>query len=533
MAEERVLLNGRIHTLSAAPAHATALVTRGERIVYVGDDSAARAMAGPGAEVIDLHGACVVPGLTDAHMHLAMFALGLQNVQAETDTLDECLQRVAAQAARTPAGEWVTGYGWNHNVWGGTFPTAALLDLAAPDHPVALSTKSGHATWVNSQALTLAGITADTPDPAGGKIVRDAQGHPTGVLLEEAMALVDAVIPAPTPERTVEAIRQALPVVHRAGLTAVHDMGSAASLRALQSLHRDGALTLRVLESIPLDALDAALALGLQSGFGDDRLRLGHVKMFMDGALGPRTALMLAPYEDAADAGIAVTDPAAIHDAVRRANAGGLACAVHAIGDRANRDILDIYERIAHEGVGSTPQKPLRNRIEHAQILHPDDVSRLGQLGIVASMQPIHATSDMDIAKRHLGSRCRTAYAWRAILDGGTVLALGSDCPVEAIDPLAGIHAAVTRRRADGSPAVEGWYPEQRLTVEQAVRGYTWGAAYAAGMEEHLGTLAPNKLADITILDRDLWDIDPMDILNVRVLGTIVGGAFVWRDAAL
>ena len=245
---------------------------------------------------------------------------------------------------------------------------------------------------------------------------------------------------------------------------------------------------------------------------------------------------MLAGYDDAPDdCGIAVNDDVVILDTVRRANGAGLACAVHAIGDRANRDILDIYERVQAElaETGRAPWRPLRNRIEHAQILHPDDVARLGRLGIVASMQPIHATSDMDIAEQHLGKRCRTAYAWRSILEGGAVLALGSDCPVEVIDPLAGIHAAVTRRRADGSPGAEGWYPEQRLTVEEAVRGYTWGPAYAAGMEDRLGSLEPGKLADITILDRDLWDIDPMEILNANVLGTIVGGTFGYRHDTL
>lgn len=534
MPHELVLLNGRIHTLNSAQPLATALVARQGLIVYVGDNATAREMASAGAEAVDLRGACVIPGLTDAHIHFSWFALGLQNVQAETDTLDECLRRVAEQAARTPEGEWVTGFGWNHNVWGGAFPTAAMLDRVAPDHPVALDTKSGHAKWVNTRALALAGITADTPDPAGGKIVRDAEGRPTGILLEGAMALVDAVIPEPSLERTAEALRQAMSVAHHAGLTGVHDMGDAMALRAYQTLRGRDELTLRVIKSVPLEALDHALAVGLQSGLGDDWLRLGHVKMFMDGALGPRTAHMLAGYDDAPeDRGIAVTDPDAIRDAVRRANAGGLACAVHAIGDRANRDILDIYAQVRDASPGPAPWPRLRNRIEHAQIIHPDDVGRLGRLGVVASMQPIHATSDMVIAEQHLGERCRTAYAWRSILEGGAVLALGSDCPVEVLDPLAGIHAAVTRRRADGSPGEEGWYPEQRLTVEEAVRGYTSGAAYAAGVEHRLGSLEPGKLADITILDRDLWHADPMDILSTRVLGTIVDGEFVYRDDAL
>jgi len=535
MPDDLVLLNGHIHTLDAAQSRASALVARHGHIAYIGDDAGARAIARRGAEIIDLKGACAFPGLTDAHIHFSMFALGLHAVQAETDTLEECLRRVAERAASTPAGEWITGFGWNHNVWGGRFPSAAMLDRVAPGHPVSLHTKSGHASWVNSRAMELAGISADTADPIAGRIVRDAQGRPTGILLEGAMALVDGIIPEPTLDQTVEAIRLALAIAHRAGLTGIHDMDRALALRAYETLHSRGELTLRVLKSIPMQSLDEALVVGLQTGLGDDRLRLGHVKMFMDGALGPRTALMLEGYEDAPDdGGIPANDPEAVYDAVRRANAGGLACAVHAIGDRANRDILDIYARVHGElAAEAIPWKPLRNRIEHVQLLHPDDIGRLGQLGIVASMQPIHATSDMHIADRHWGTRCTSAYALRAVASHGAVLALGSDCPVETLEPLVGIHAAVTRRRADGSPGGEGWYPEQRLTVEEAVRGYTWGAAYAAGMEDRLGTLEPGKLADLTILDRGLWDIDPMDILHARVIGTIVGGAFVYRDEAL
>jgi predicted amidohydrolase YtcJ len=312
-------------------------------------------------------------------------------------------------------------------------------------------------------------------------------------------------------------------------------MGDAMALRAYQTLRGRDELTLRVIKSVPLEALDHALAVGLQSGLGDDWLRLGHVKMFMDGALGPRTAHMLAGYDDAPeDRGIAVTDPDAIRDAVRRANAGGLACAVHAIGDRANRDILDIYAQVrTTRRLGPRPGRGCATASSTPRSSTPTTWGAWGRLGVVASMQPIHATSDMVIAEQHLGERCRTAYAWRSILEGGAVLALGSDCPVEVLDPLAGIHAAVTRRRADGSPGEEGWYPEQRLTVEEAVRGYTSGAAYAAGVEHRLGSLEPGKLADITILDRDLWHADPMDILSTRVLGTIVDGAFVYRDDAL
>ncbi len=527
MNADLVLFNGKFYTLNLACPHAQALAARDGKIVYVGDDATARGLLRSGGEAVDLRGGCAIPGLADAHVHFEYFALGLQRVNAETPTLDEALARVAQFATHTPVGKWIMGYGWNHNVWGGAFPSAAQLDRVAPDHPVALSAKSGHAMWVNSRALALAGITAETPDPPGGQIVRGHDGQPGGILLEEAMTLVDRIVPTPLLDEVVDAIHRAMPVVHQAGLTAIHDFDEPLAFSAYQLLDERSQLALRVIKSIPHDHLDDAIGLGLRTGFGNDWLRVGQVKMFADGALGPRTALMLTGYDSAPDeTGIATTDIGEIQRSVDKATAAGLACAIHAIGDKANRDVLDVY--------ASTQSKAgLRNRIEHVQLLHPDDVGRLAGLGVIASMQPVHATSDMLIAEEHWGSRCATAYALKTLLDSGAILAFGSDCPVEVIDPLVGIHAAVTRRRADGSPGPEGWYPQQRLTVEQAVRGFTWGPAYAAGMEDRLGSLQPGRLADVTILDQDIFAIDPMDILNTRVLGTVVGGRFVWRDEQL
>jgi predicted amidohydrolase YtcJ len=529
MGADLVLYNGTFYTLSAGQPRVSALAVRDGRIIYAGDDATARGMLAAGGEAVDLRGYCAIPGLADAHLHFSSFALSLMAVDAETPTLEEALARVAEYAARTPAGEWVVGRGWNHNVWGGEFPTAAQLDSVAPGHPVCLSAKSGHATWVNSVALRMAGITAGTADPPGGEIVHDAAGQPTGLLLEEAMNLVYRIIPARTAADIAEAMAdQAIPMAHRAGLTMVHDMDSPVAFSAQQMLQEQGRLSLRVLKSVPYVVLDEALAVGLRTGFGNDMLRIGQVKMFSDGALGPRTAWMLEGFETAPDnTGIATTDIAALREAAEKANAAGLGCAIHAIGDRACREILDIYESLRSRYPG------MRNRIEHLQILHPDDFARVGRLGVIGSMQPIHATSDMHISDRHLGARAAGAYVFRTLLDLGAVLAFGSDCPVEVIDPLVGLHAAVTRRRADGTPSPEGWYPEQRLTVEQAVRGFTLGAAYAAGMEDRLGSLEVGKLADVTILGRDIFAIDPAEILHAGVMGTVVGGRFAWRDAGL
>jgi len=561
MAADLLLINANIYTLDPARPRAKAIAIKGDRILAIGDEQEVSSFAlHPPSSVVNLHGYTVIPGLIDAHMHLEWYALGLQNIDVDVPTLEQALERVAERAQVMPKGNWLLGRGWNQNAWpGGAFPTAADLDRVAPEHPVFLTAKSGHAAWVNSLALRLAGISASTPELAGGSIVRDRQGQPTGILLEDAMEWVRRHIPDPTPEHVAAAMRAALPNVWRAGLTGIHDFDGPRAFSAYQLLKERGELGLRVVKNIPVAYLPQAIDLGLRTGFGDDWLRIGGIKIFADGALGPRTAAMLAPYEGEPDnRGIVVTDKEEMLEKVRLASASGLACAIHAIGDRANRDVLDVYEAVRHLeeqrgedttpslplphpgrgnspplpsvgegwGGGPSPRRPLRHRIEHVQLLHPDDYGRLGQLGLIASMQPIHATSDMRMAERYWGERCVGAYAWRTQLQAGAVLAFGSDCPVEPLAPLLGIHAAVTRRRADGAPGPEGWYPQQRLAVEEAVRGFTWGAAYAGYMEDRLGTLAPGKLADLVVLSEDIFRIDPMDILKTEVLATLIGGRF-------
>jgi len=527
-----LLYNGKIHTMDPANPLVSALLIRSGEVLFAGDDTSAQQLAGAAGirDKIDLKGAGVLPGLTDAHLHFEYISLGLDDINAEKPTKDAVLADVAAMAVTKPAGSWIKGYGWNHNVWDAKFPTAAELDGVSPDHPVFLEAKSGHAAWVNSAALKLAGLTAASPDPAGGELVRKANGEPEGTLLEEAVGLVKDLIPKPGVPELMESARRAMAQAHRDGLTGVHDMDTPLIFATQQALHQLGELTLRITKSIPLSHLDEALAVGLRTGFGDDMLRVGAVKMFADGALGPRTALMLEGFDSAPDnTGIATTEIDVLRESVFKANAGGLACAIHAIGDRANREILDIYEEAIEKGLTGS----LRNRIEHVQLLAPEDIGRLGELNVVASMQPLHATSDMDISTAHWGSRSAGAYALKSQLQHGAVLALGSDCPVETWNPLAGIHAAVTRCRPDGTPGPEGWYPEQRLSVHEAVQGYTTGPAYAAGMEDRLGMLKAGYLADCVVLDKDIFEIDPMDILDTKVLGTVVNGAFVYRDPEL
>jgi predicted amidohydrolase YtcJ len=521
MSADLLLLNGSFHTMDDAVPSARAAVIRDGRFMYVGDDAGARAAAGPRAEVLDLRGRCVLPGLTDSHLHFKWYAESLRAVDVETATIQEAVSRVAARAAALSAGAWITGSGWNHNVWGaGAFPDTRPLDRVAPLNPVCLEAKNGHALWVNSLAMEKAGIALDTRDPDGGQIMHSREGTPSGILLENAMRMVQAVIPKPTAPELAGLMRDAQAAAHRMGLTGIHDFDNTLAWEAFQELEAQGQLRLRVTKGIPHEQLSAAISLGVRSGFGGEYLRLGPVKMFADGALGPQTAWMIAPYEGSWSVGIPRLTASQLLDDISRANAAGISCAVHAIGDAACHVVLDAFEHAsAAPGRGR-----MRNRVEHVQLLHPDDVARIPRLGIVASMQPLHATSDMIIAERYWGARCRGAYAWKSLLDAGAALAFGSDCPVEVCDPIAGIHAAVTRRRADGSPGDKGWRPEQRLTVQQAVHAYTRGAAWAAGRESELGSVTVGKRADLTVLDHDIFSIDPHEIRHGKAAATMIGG---------
>jgi predicted amidohydrolase YtcJ len=522
MLADKLLVNGRIYTMDAECPQASALAIYGEHILAVGGDL--DGVLAPDGRVVDLGGRCVLPGLIDSHIHFASYALGLRAVDlTAAATLDEVLSLISQRVRETEPGIWVQGRGWDQERWPDRrFPTAQDLDSVAPLHPVVLMAKSGHALAANSRALEMAGVTAETPDPAGGRIGRDAHGQPDGMLFEDsAIELVTDLVPVPSAEETAETIRRTFPEAWRVGLTSIHDVDHSPAFAAYQVLRARVELGLRVVKYLPVEVLDCALGIGIRGGLGDDWLRVGGIKVFTDGALGPRTAAMLAPYEGAPEnVGVLTIDEAPLRELTSKAVAGGLPLAIHAIGDRANRMVLDVLTISGGEG--------LRHRIEHVQLLHPDDVGRLAALGIVASMQPIHATQDYEMADRYWGDRCVAAYAWRSLLDAGTVLAFGSDCPVEDLDPFQGIHAAVTRRRVDGSPGPEGWYPEQRLTVEEAVYAYTLGAAQAAAMERLLGSLSPGKLADLVVLDRDVFTCEPMQISETRVIATMIAGQFVY-----
>ncbi len=528
-----ILANAKIRTLDPKNPQGSALAIQPAaenmaRIVAVGEAGQLKEQFSS-AKVEELGGRVILPGLTDAHVHFRQYSLGLDDIFCDTATRAECLEMVRARAEQSTPGAWIRGHGWRQNGWPEGFGNAALLDAAAPKNSVYLSAASMHAGWANSAALKAAGINNETADPPNGQIQRDERGLPTGILLEAAMEIVARAIPQSTLEEDVQAMRTAQQQLWSYGLTGLHDFDRVRSFRALQTLRERGELKLRVHKQLPVEKLDYVLETGLQSGFGDDLLRIGAIKVFMDGALGPCTAAMFEPYEGESDnRGMLLVDGEQLLEWSEKAVLGGLKMAVHAIGDRANHEVLNAFEQLRDfEKKNNLPAR--RHRIEHVQVLHADDLQRLGKLGLVASMQPIHATSDMLAAEKYWGARSQYAYGWRTQLQAGAVLAFGSDAPVESPNPFLGIHAAVTRRRDDGSPGLEGWYPEQRLSLQEALDGFTRGPAYVASMENRLGRLAPGYLADLIVLDEDPFEIDAHELRNVKPAATMVGGEWVWR----
>ncbi|MGC9521449.1 MAG: amidohydrolase [Anaerolineae bacterium] len=477
------------------------------------------------ASVEDLAGALIIPGIIDAHIHLMWYARGLQELDLRDRTREATLAEVAEKAATSTPGTWITGRGWDQNIWDDSrFPTAQELNLIAPRHPVALNAKNGHALVANSLAIEIAGINAQTPDPPHGLIARDAHGSPTGTFFEDAIDLIEQARPEPDFDTLVDLFDEAQSRLLAQGITGVHDVDGSPAFAAIQALKEQGRLRIRIVKYVRLEALDAALEVGLRSGLGDDWLRFGGLKLFADGALGSRTAAMFRPYEgEPNNIGLLTLEPEELHAIARRAAAGGLAMAIHAIGDRSNRLVLDVLESVK-------PLNPsLRHRVEHVQLIAPEDQKRLTEGGFVASMQPIHAIHDMHMADRYWGERAEHAYAWRSLQEAGARLAFGSDAPIEVFDPFIGLYAAVTRRpEKDGNAAAEGWYPEQRLTLGEALRAYTAGAAYAGGMEQRLGLLMPGYHADLIVLDRDIFRLPPAALLETHPTRVMVGGK--WQD---
>lgn len=544
-----LIQNAKIYTLEPNNPQASALLIDHGKILAVGDSESLMRDYQPISsvylegnklnQVIDLEGRTVIPGLVDAHIHLEHYSLALQKIDCETETKEACLLRIKERVEKTPPGTWILGHGWNQNNWEAGFGTLADLDAIASEHPVYLTAKSLHAAWANSVALRLANITSVSEDPPDGGFGRDEQGRLNGILFESAMDEIGRVIPEPSVEQVMQAIQNAQPILWKMGLTGVHDFDRRRCFTALQTLHQGGLLKLRVIKSIPLEDLAHVVALGLRTGFGDDLLRIGGIKAFADGALGPQTAAMIQPYEGSlTERGMLFLDAEELYEYGRQAVQNGLHMAVHAIGDRANHEVLDAFDHLrTYEAelnfMGMRDQAikhGLRHRIEHVQLIHPDDVARLAELGIVASMQPIHATSDMYMADRYWGKRSRWSYAWQAQLNQNAILAFGSDAPVESPNPFWGIHAAVTRQRRDGSPGKNGWYPEERLLVTEAIGAYTLGPAIATNQESKQGKLAAGYLADLVVLNENPFTVDVSDLHQIESVATMVNGEWVYSE---
>lgn len=531
-----VVRNGRVWTGDRAHPRAEAMAIVGERIAAVGTDTEIAAWIGPETLVLDARGKSVLPGLIDAHVHFSSGGLQLTRVDLrDAATPEEFARRIGEFAERLPKGEWVLGGTWDHELWGGDpLPHRSWIDPLTAAHPVFVRRYDGHMGLANTLALERAGITRQTPDPPGGVIVRDADGTPTGVLKDAAMELVERVIPEPSEEQRTRAVLAALAEANRFGLTGIHDISSPADLRVYQALRRQGRLTARIYSILPIAQWKSLADAGIRAGLGDDWLKIGALKVFADGSLGSSTALFFAPYLDAPEtSGLAMYPEPEIRQMILDADLAGLQLCIHAIGDRANRMILEAYAEAARRNPawdGSAPGATRRWRIEHAQHIHPDDFAKFAQLGVIASMQPYHAIDDGRWAEKRIGKeRCRTTYAFRTLLDAGVVLAFGSDWTVAPLNPFTGIYAAVTRRTLDGKHP-NGWFPEQKITLEEALTAYTMGSAYAEFAEATKGTLTPGKLADLVVLDVDLFAIPPEALADVQVRFTVVGGRVVYRS---
>jgi len=507
-----ILENGVIRTMDPALPTAGALAIAGEKVAG-GVGTHERELAGP--ERVDLGGRCVLPGFTDSHVHFPTWAIAQRQTRLEgTQSLDEALARVASAVRDVERGRWLRGLGWRSGDWSPSVePTKDALDAVTGDIPVALMSKDYHSLWLNSAALTFADGDLQVP---GGVVERDENGQPTGVLREECAWHFRDTYSRPSEEELLEASREGIRIASSRGVTAVHDKdGWLGALRIFQRLREEEALTLRVWQSLPHEHIERLAELGIVSGFGDDLLRVGYIKAFMDGTLGSRTARMLD------GSGVEITSREEFEDIVRRAARAGFPVAVHAIGDLANREALDAFEAAR----GEWEPRRLRQRIEHAQLLTDADIPRFGQLGIAASVQFSHAPSDRDLAERFWAGMTHRAYAFRSLLDSGTLVANGSDAPIEELDPLMGICAGVLRTLDER----DAWHPEQAVTVEQALHASTVAPAWLAGDERRRGKLLPGFLADLVVLDRDPVACPPEELRDLQVVATMLGGRWVYN----
>lgn len=538
MTADLIIINGIVRAMDdASPAAETApetgqaLAVLGNRIAAVGFTAEIKACAGARTRVIDAGGGLVLPGFNDAHVHFLMGGLQLSEVNLrDAKSPKEFVARLQQFARKIPAGQWITGGEWDHEWWpGAPLPTREWIDPVIPEHPVFVRRLDGHMALANTCALKLAGIIRDTPEVAAGKIVRDPHGEPTGLLKDAAMEYVEKVMPAPDFGQKLAAAKAASEFAASLGVTSVQDMSAGADVGVYQTLAERGELKTRIYGMTPLADWERLARTGIHAPFGSDLLRIGGLKAFSDGSLGSSTALFFEPYlHEPENFGLPGPDMVPEGVMLRRvlaADKAGLQVVVHAIGDHANRQMLDIFKTVAEQN----GPRDRRFRIEHAQHLRPAEIRRFGSERVIASIQPYHAADDGRWCESRLGAeRCRGAYPIKSLLDAGGALAFGSDWTIAPLDPLTGIHAAVTRRTLDGKNP-DGWQPQEKITVAQTVCAYTIGSAYAEFAEAVKGSITPGKLADLVILDRDIFTIDPAEILNARVLCTVMDGNVVFQ----
>ena len=521
-----ILVGGQVWTGDAAQPWAEGISVLDGVIEFVGSEERIRSRIGDGTRVVELSGRFVMPGFIDTHTHFLDGGLRLSSVDLrDADSPEEFARRLAEYAEGLEEGEWILGGDWDHEMWGGELPDRAWIDEVTPRNPVFVTRLDWHMALANTRALEEAGVGPDVASPAGGEVVRDRSGRLTGVFKDEAMPLVAAHIPRPTDAQRDSALQAAMRYAASLGVTGVTDMGSWEDLEAYQRARRSGSLTLRVYAYVALSTVDSLARRVTAEGKGDEWVRIGGLKGFVDGSLGSGTALFEEPYTDEPDnSGLLVTPLDELRSQVEKAEAAGLQVAIHAIGDRAIRSLLDIYEAVAQGHAA----RDRRYRIEHAQHLGPADVERFGRLGVVAAMQPYHAIDDGRWAERRIGKeRAGRTYAFRSLLDSGAVVVFGSDWTVAPLDPLLGVYAAVTRSTLDGAHP-DGWVPEQKIDVEASLRAYTSAAAWSGFMEDRTGTLLAGRLADIVVLSENPIAIEPERLRDVRVELTFVGGREVY-----
>ena len=522
------IVNARVWTANPKQPWASGVAISGDRIVAVGTSAEVSKLAksANAARVIDAAGALVTPGFIDSHVHFVDGGFRLASVQLrDARTREEFVARIKAVAETVPAGTWITGGDWDHTHWGGELPTRAWIDSVTPRNPVWVSRLDGHMSLANTLAMNAGKVTRETRDVDGGTIVRDAAGEPTGIFKDNAQSYVGGAEPAQSKEMLDRALVAAMNYVAEQGVTSVHNMGSFQDLATFRRARDNGSLITRIYAVTPISQWERLRDEVAAEGRGDHWLRIGGLKGFVDGSLGSHTAAMLEPFTDTpADSGFLVQSEDRLYRMISGADRAELQLLLHAIGDRAIRAQLDIFERVAREN----GPRDRRFRIEHAQHIHPADISRFGKLGVIASMQPYHAIDDGRWAEKVIGpERSRTTYAFRSLLDTNAKVAFGSDWFVAPPSPLEGIYAAVTRRTLDDRNP-DGWVPEQKITVEEALRAYTIDAAHASFEDSVKGSIERGKLADLVILDRDITGIPPAAIREARVTGTIVGGRVVF-----